>query len=301
MELRLILFAIYTLTLSISSAKNYWKHAQKQGVSGACHAFSTLGLIEAEYFIATGKYIDLSERDLFTRHLIGNSGSAEVMLYQQLDAATRRSLPTHYHEGSTLDLDFELVKRHGVALESRLKYNPIFSAGTVITLRNIRENRRLASIEAATLRKSNNLTNATRQQLIKKYIGLLRRQKVIKFLTITSGFPARQTTRNFVAGYNLITIPLNNPKTTLALIRKEIATHPVAVDVYNYNSLLPASAANPQGHTYHCVIIHSYDPATATFTVRNSNALGPDSRVTETVSARGLAKIARNLYYLKKK
>lgn len=287
----IILYSILSFCSSSLSAKNYWKHSEQQGKVGACHAFATIALVEAEYWVATGKHINLSERDLFIRHYTSGYTSTSAFISSHLRAAAKTKLPAHYKESGHISNDFDLAKRHGVASERELPYSPIFRNGLSMSVKRLRFQRDAIYADIRSLKKSQTWSASTTEQKIQQHHAKLR--GLDKAFQLPSNTKTREWTRNWLAGYQLMR---STPKTTpLAkkLIIEQLAHHPVAVDVSNFSELMNSSHYTTN-YTRHSLVVSHYDKSTDQFTIRSSTHKGSTK-----VSADALSRGTYQLYYLK--
>lgn len=292
-----ILLLTLALTCASGMAQNrqFWKHEQKQQNVGSCHAFATLALLEAEYYIAHGQTIDLSERDLFTRHLMRGHRSSEEMIRSQLTAAAHTKLPSFYKEAASPVSDFDLVKTYGVALEKEVPYESAFKSGMPIIMDKLRYMRDQVNKSAVRLKASGQFSRSSVQQLVSQSMDNSLTEKLsIKPLN------SRTSIRNFAQQYSFRKISPSNPGTARSIILQQLQTRPVAVDVKNYQTLFRQPGGGSITYPYHCVVISGYDSRTDRFIIRNSNSSASSLRGSETVAANGLCTLAYNIYYLDK-
>lgn len=289
------LFLSFLICLISSSlrAKDYWNHSEQQGRVGACHAFATVALVEAEYWRATGKWINLSERDLFLRHYSKGFSSSSQMIAHQLEAATHKKLPQDYNEAGHISHNFALAKKHGIASERELPYNPIFSNGVNMAINRLRVQRDKLSTEAALLKKTQKWSDTVAQHKIQQSQHKLK--GVNKALSLPSSTRTRDKTRAWLANYQLKQF---KPKTTpraKSFIISQVTQHPVAVDVTNFTELSSHAQYFSTSYTRHSLVVSHYDPATDQFTIRSSTHKGSTK-----VSADALSRGTYQVYYLEK-
>lgn len=274
-------------------AKDYWKHNAQQGNVGACHAFATVALVEAEYWRATGKWINLSERDLFLRHYSKGFSSSSEMIAHQLKAATQKKLPQDYNEAGHIKQDFSLAKKHGIASERELPYSPIFSNGVNMTLKRLRLQRDKLSTESTLLKEAQQWSDTVAQHKIQQSRHKLK--GVNKTLSLPSSTPTRAKIRAWLTNYQL---KQSKPKTTpqaKSLIISQVTRHPVAVDVTNFTELSSQAQYFSASYTRHSLVVSHYDSVTDKFTIRSSNHKGSTK-----VSADALSRGTYMIYYLEK-
>lgn len=290
--------AILLLTFlnSLSEATDYWKHSEQQGEVGSCHTFATIGLVEAEYWKSTGKHINLSERDLFIRHYTREhqytNGYPHTHLFinKQLRDATEQKLPDHYLEAGHITNDFALLKKHGVASEKELPYEPTFSQGISIGVTKLRHQRNLLNVEAELQKKSNQWTPSSQHKLIVKHRAKLK--KVFKTLSIPKDTPTRQLTKAYLRQFSLKKLTPSTTKQAKQQIIEQLANRPVAVDITNLSELAGNASTL---HSKHSLIISRYHPKTDQFSIRSSTFKG-----NRKVSANTLARGCYQIYYLVK-
>lgn len=288
-----VLFSLTALTLSVS-AKDYWKHKIDQGNVGSCHSFATIALVEAEYWKATGKYINLSERELFARHYLRDYGNFEKMIASQFERATRRTVTPYYKESGHIVDNFALLQEHGVSTEKELPYSPILKLGVSETMQNLRHARHAVTREMFLSRKAGTWNSSKKSATLSKHKARSSTTSLSPIFSYPYNSPSQREIKNFCAQYTLKKI---TPKTTPVakeIIIQQLATHPVAVDVSNYKELTRAKAhALYERHSF---VISHYHPKRDTFTIRSSTT-GNGKQV----SANALARGTYHIYYLKKK
>ena len=106
---------------------------EEQGSVGSCTIFGSLGIVEAFLYKKTGKYFDLSEKDLFFQQYLGNSRVEE----DAIESLIWRSRSSRTGEAATYDEVFKLILNNGVCLEKERPYN---SEGWIKDLDLIRYN-----------------------------------------------------------------------------------------------------------------------------------------------------------------
>lgn len=291
---------LLTLALSCTSGlaenRQFWKHEQKQQNVGSCHAFATLALLEAEYYIVNGQSIDLSERDLFTRHLLRGYRSSDEMIRSQLTAAAHKSLSPYYNEAASPVTNFDLVKTYGVALEKEVPYESTFKGGMPSTMNKLRQLRSDVSKAARRLKSSGQFSRSAVQQLVNQSMDSSLTEK----LSINNSLDSRSSIRNFARQYSFKKVKPSSPAAARSIIMQQLKTRPVAVDVKNYDKLYKEPGGSSIQYQYHCVVISGYDNKTDRFIIRNSNSNASSLRGSESVSASGLCSLAYNIYYLNK-
>ena len=259
---------------------------------GACHAFATLALVEAEYWVTTGNHVNLSERELFIRHYTNGFDSSSELITSQLHTATQKKLPTHYNESGHITDDFKLLKQYGVASERECPYSPIFRNGIGMSMKRLRHQRDTLSSEAITLKNSRSWSKSIAQQKILFHQSKLR--GVDQAFQLPSSTKTRVWTRHWLADYQLRS---KTPKTTplaKAQIIEQLTRHPVAVDVSNFSELMNSSRYTTN-YTRHSLVVSHYDKATDQFTIRSSTHKGSTK-----VSANALSRGTYQLYFLEK-
>ena len=289
----LILLSLISFSSSTLNAAEYWKHSEQQGKVGACHAFATVALIEAEYWRATGKFINLSERDLFLRHYSKESSTSSEVILQQLKAATEKKLPEDYNEAGYISRDFALAKKHGIASERELAYNPLFSNGVTMTINRLRHERDQLSTESSQLKDTHKWSDSVAQQKIQQSYKQLK--GVTKSLTLPHSTDTRIWTQKWLTQYKLKEVKPKTSSQAKSLIISQLAHRPVAVDLTNFTELSSQSQHFSSTYTRHSLVVSHYIPDTDQFSIRSSTHKG-----STTVSAEALSRGAYQLYYLEK-
>ena len=288
-----ILFSLIYLSPGTLSAKDYWKHSEQQGSVGACHAFATIALVEAEYWRTTGKFINLSERDLFLRHYSKGFSSSSDMITHQLRSATKKKLPHDYNEPGHINHDFAFVKKYGIASERELPYDPLFSNGVAMAIKRLRHQRDQLATEASQLKKTRQWSDSVAQQKIQQSSEQLK--GVNKALTPPHSTHTSNWTRKWLANYKIRQLKPKTSTQAKSLIISQLSHRPVAVDVTNFTEL--SSHAQHYSSTYsrHSLVVSHYNPTTDHFTIRSST-----HKRSTNVSADALSRGTYQLYYLEK-
>ncbi|GAA5494573.1 hypothetical protein Rhal01_00735 [Rubritalea halochordaticola] len=286
----LLLIAALNLT-GLAQARQFWRHEQKQQNVGSCHTFATLALLEAEYYLVNGRTIDLSERDLFTRHLMRGYRSSEEMIRGQLTAAAHKKLSPFYKEAASPVSDFDLVKAYGVALEKEVPYESSFSPGMSMLMDKLRNLRTQVNKSASQMKTSGRFSRAAVQNLVSQHMD----DRLTSKLSIKPNLSSRNSIRHFAQQYSFKKVKPSSASNARQTIMQQLKTRPVAVDVKDYSTLHRSPGASIQ-YRYHCVVISGYDSKKDQFIIRNSNSHASS----ESVSAEGLCKLAYNIYYLGK-
>ncbi|PQJ27905.1 C1 family peptidase [Rubritalea profundi] len=275
------------------SAKDYWKHSEQQGLVGACHAFATVALVEAEYWRTTGKFINLSERDLFLRHYSKSFSSSSQMIAHQLKISTQKKLPKDYNEAGHIDHDFALAKKYGIASERELPYNPLFSNGVAMAVKRLRHQRDQLATEASQLKKARQWSDSVAQHKIQQSHEQLK--GINKALALPNSTHTRDWTRKWLANYKLRQLKPKTSTQAKSLIISQLTHRPVAVDVTNFTELSSHAQYFSSTYSRHSLVVSHYKPTTDQFTIRSSTHKGSTN-----VSADALSRGTYQLYYLVK-
>lgn len=293
---------ILSITLALctlpANAVNYWKHKQTQGNVGACHTFATVALVEAEYWKTTGKHINLSERELFVRHVTRGYTSTEAMLQKQLELSTESLLPSFYKESGFISKDFQLLKKHGVASEKELPYSPLFSSGVSATFSQIRHQRDALTREARQLKSTKQWNQRVKQERISSYHSKINKSSTRKVLTVKENGKTHREIKNFLGNYDLRKVVASSANKTKQQIIAQLKYRPVAVDIAGLHKLYPSASKTAAAlHGRHSLVISGYDASKNQFIVRNSNGTintGGSNRI----QADALSKKVYHYYYL---
>jgi C1A family cysteine protease len=100
--------------------RHYWPKGsiRNQGDAGSCHVFAAVALAEASLRYQNGTYIDLSEQDLFERHLVANEKKVKVI--DQL--LGNKSIDPYTGEGGLTLKTLNFLQSQGAAWESSKPY-----------------------------------------------------------------------------------------------------------------------------------------------------------------------------------
>ncbi|WP_435689697.1 C1 family peptidase [Rubritalea sp.] len=292
---RIAIFLILLLSsLHSVYASDYWKHKIDQGNVGSCHTFATLALVEAEYRKVTGKFINLSERELFARHYLKDYGSFDKMITSQFELATRQTVAPYYKESGHITDDFKLLQQHGVRTEKELPYSPFFKMGVPEAMNSLRHARHSVTHEMFSSRKSGTWNEQTKSTALNSHKQRRSTTSLSPFFTFPANTPTQQTTKQFCSNY---TLNKHTPKTT-AQAKQQIITllisGPVAVDVSNYKEL--TQTKTHALYERHSFVVSHYHPQHDTFTIRSSTT-GNGKQVDANALARGTYQI----YHLERK
>ncbi|MFC5050102.1 hypothetical protein ACFPK9_05720 [Rubritalea spongiae] len=277
-----------------SNARDYWNHKIDQDNVGSCHSFATLALIEAEFWKATGKHIDLSERELFVRHYLKDYGSFDKMIASQLERATRRTVEVYYKESGHIKDDFKLLQQHGVSLEKDLPYSSFFKLDLPMAMRNLRHARHAVTREMFLSRKAETWNTTKKEQVLTNHTNLRSTTNLRSIFTLPKPTTTHEHVKQFCSNYSLRKL---TPKTTpLAkkIIIQQLHISPVAVDVSNYQELTRSNTHVL--YERHSFVVSQYHPKNDSFTIRSSTT-GDGKQVNANALARGCYQI----YFLEKK
>lgn len=294
--LRYLIIPLTLILCSILEANpgDYWKHKIDQGHVGSCHSFATLALVEAEYKCATGKHIDLSERELFVRHYLNDYGSFEKLINSQFERATRRTVTPHYKEAGHITDNFKLLQTHGVSTEKELPYSSLFKMGVPEAMRTLRHCRHAVTREMFLSRKAGTWNDSKKSSTLKKHKQQSSVSALSPIFTLPQNTTSQEMMKQFCNELKLIKIsPSTTPKAK-QIITSQLAHHPVAVNVSNYIELTGSTAHSL--YERHSLVVSCYHPERDTFTIRSSTR-GNGKEVDANALARGTYQI----YYLVKK
>ena len=259
---------------------NGWKHRAKQDNVWACHVFVVIGLLEAEYYEATGVKINLSEADLFLRHLKNKSPNWDEAVTQYLRKGIKIKDPRLLEIGRS-QKDFLLVQKYGVAMEQEIKYSALLKMGIPMALELMRDS--VAKTKKVIIQ-GEKPSLAIDQQLSR-----LKKEGVFKILKQEElHFNSRSRMKDFALGFSYKEIDVRNDF-KIDSIKHLMKTKHLGL-VY--------TASERDEHS-HMVIITGYDEARKEFFVRDS-ASKKFFRDTK-VSLDYLQKNATNVIYLSKK
>lgn len=264
-----------------------WNHTTRQNSILSCHTFVAAGLVEAKYYRSTGKRIDLSEADLFLKHIkkgAPNWDSAlSNYLYNGVESNNSREQETgHVHDS------YNLIRKFGIAREHEVKYNPIASIGLPLTMSIIR-----SSID-------NIITGIDSEKkqtkLIASEINKIKKGSTFNILSKEKQyFASRQVIKQFTSQYTLESIHIHHNTDNVTILKNLLNLGVVGL---NYkvplfkNSLIASKK-------YHTVIITGYDSNKGTFSVRDSDYKGIFAR--KSLTQDFVKKFATKIYYLQKK
>ncbi|MEO1857313.1 MAG: C1 family peptidase [Rubritalea sp.] len=288
-----ILFYLLYLSTGTLIAKDYWKHSELQGDVGSCHTFATIALVEAEYWRASGQFINLSERDLFLRHYTNGHSSCSEMITHQLVAATYKMLPQRYGEAGHINLDFSLAQKNGIASERELPYDPLFSNGVAMAMKRLRFERDQLAKEASQLKNTKQWSSSVAQTKIQQSFYQLK--SVQKTLSLPEYTRTRDWTQKWLENYKLRHL---KPKTTSQVkssIIAQLSASPVAVDVSNFEELISHSHHTSCNYSRHSLVVSHYNPGTDQFSIRSST-----HKDSIWVSANALSRGTYQLYYVER-
>ncbi|WP_018970862.1 hypothetical protein [Rubritalea marina] len=290
MKLLLLPFTLVLTYLSPHSleASNYWKHRESQGKVNACHSYATIALIEAEYWRETGKYINLSERDLFVRHFA--KGSPRSLVRNHLESAVHRKLPHYYAETGHILKDFDLITRYGVASEKELPSRSSFSTNLEASVVALRSQRAKISKEAMRLKSQGRWNRNTAQFIIKKHNQKLNKESA--FFQLPQNTPTRLWVKKWISKYRMVKHTPNNIAETKRVILRHLRYHPVAVDIHNYGEI---TGTRSPALARHSLVVSAYHPSSDQFSIRCSSA------TPRKVAANTLCKGVYQFYYLNPK
>lgn len=286
---------ILTFFQSFALASPYWKHQELQGNVGSCHTFATVALIEAEYWKTTGKYINLSERDLFVRHFIGTAKNSSELLSFHLHKALQQKLPDTFQEMGHMEDDFKLASRYGITSEKELSYKPMFKNGVSLSVERLRHERNTLSTSAEALRAIDALTQDETNALLKKHFNNLNDSSIRQMFTPPKATSTSAHFKQWLAQYSLNKLTPKTTQLAKSKIIQMVTTQPVAVDITNFKELIAGKYASVL-HKKHSVVVFAYNAKNDTFSVRSSTHKRPIQ-----VSADALSRGTYRLYYLSKK
>lgn len=286
----LLLFTAFLAAFTCTtSAASYWKHNENQGQVHACHSFSLIALIEAEYYRKTGKRINLSERDLFIRHY--SKGNPRQLVQQHLQAAASKRLPEHYAETGHISENFKILTRYGVASEKELPFGSFFGGSVESSVRALRSQRTRITREALQLKSQGRWSRKTAQFLITKHSQKL--SKVRQYCNLPATTPTRTWTKNWISSYRLVKKSSQGIGHTKSSLIQQLRYRPVAVDIHNFHELQRSKALTISRHS---LVVSQYHPRTDEFSIRCSSATHIDR-----VPANTLSKGVYQYYYLSPK
>lgn len=286
---------ITTISQSIIFASPYWKHQELQGNVGSCHTFATISLIEAEYWRATGNYINLSERDLFIRHFMGSQKNPPELLSAHLNKALQGKVSDNYLEAGHISDDFKLATTFGISSEKELPYRPMLKTSVSLCVERLRHERNNLSSSSEALRSINALTKAEGSELITKHFTKLNNASMRAMFTPPKATRTSKTIQTWLSNYSLKTLTPKTTKSAKSTIISKVASQPIAVDITNFNELTAGKVTNAL-HNKHSLVVFAYNAKNDTFSVRSSTHNKPIQ-----VSANALSRGAYRLYYLVRK
>ena len=253
---------IILILLSISCVANaanqkIWKHKVNQHDVWSCHIFTTVALLEAEYYKTTKKHINLSEADLFLKHIKKGAPNWDIAIKRYLYKGIKLNEP-HLLETGFLANNLKLIQKYGIAKENEIKYSPIYKMGLPMTMNLLRNSITKTKLS---LKQGNKIDTVIANQ-----ISLLKKNGVLKNLQQDlKYFRSRAETKSFASQYTMKQINMRK-HFDLEKIKTMLKTGPIAID---YDVVKRKNSRSIR--LCHTVIVTLYDERQKCFIVRNSD------------------------------
>jgi hypothetical protein len=215
---------------------------RNQGPIGSCHIFAATALVEAQYYLLTGSYIDLAERDLFYQHLFPSGNEKDI----KNEAHSFSSLA----EGGWSEKDLNRFQENGICQEDKLPYEDLLNG----------EAQEIYS-QLKSFKVEKNLDEIAEEFSLKKHGSCLNERKNI---------------RNKFSDYKIETLRCGRDiKCTKEAILTYLKCNPLAVGVASYGSMLQPKwlekiLYTPGAAGLHALVIAGYDCTRDEFIMRNS-------------------------------
>lgn len=217
---------------------------RNQGQIGSCHVFASTALVEAQYYLLTGKHKDLSERDLYYQHLFPRTDDSSLkndILYFSKN-----------NEGGWNEKDLNLFKQNGICSEETLPYDDLLR-GDAEDLYDI-------------LKSDYNSKNQSMPSLINEFSLKGHSSCLKERIDIKEQFKNYQI-ENLSCGSDI--------KCTKEVILKYLECNPLAVSVSGYGAMMPKKwfqklLYTPGASGNHALVIAGYDCKEDEFIMRNS-------------------------------
>jgi len=268
-------------------APDAWDHTAKQNSVWSCHTFVATGLVEAEYHRSTGEKIDLSEADLFLKHLKQDAPNWDTALSSYIAQGVKSKKPRdqeigHVHES------YDLIKNHGIAVEHEVEYSPTLSIGLPLSM-SILRNSVDEVIEGVDDGEQQDKLTALEINKIKKgpAFNILSKEE--------QHFASREKIKEFTSQYTLESINIRDDVDNTTILKNLLNLGVVGLN-YKVPSYQDPSKFFPKNHT---VIITGYDAHKRVFSVRDSNYKGLFSK--NILKEDFIKKYGTKVYYLQKR
>lgn len=256
---------------SVDHSAHFSHSVEAQHDVSACHTFTTLSLVEFNYYKKTGHKINLSEHDLLLSHLIWDAKSNEAasllrsMLNLNYQVSPRSFTPSLSIAGNVKD-DLFALKKFGVATESMVPYRFKRSEEVFQDLVKTAHVGRKIYGEIKSCPRED-IGNVLDEKFKNETFDILTKMNVNKsFARINTPqvLSTRQNMKDFskTLTYNKIRKP------TLKQILKVLKNRPVGASVQDYQGLISKGAITD--YQKHSVLITGYNCLTNKFIIRNS-------------------------------
>lgn len=262
-----------------------WKHNSKQDTVWSCHVFVATALLESEYYRKIGKTINLSEADLFLKHLKKITPSWDAALSFYLAQAVNMSNPRHLEIGHVHE-SFSLIQKYGLAKEKEINYSPL-GIGIPLSMRILRQ-----SVDNI---KKGVKEGGSQKDLTKIEIDKIKKNGAFKVLSREGQyFSSREEIKQFAKKYDIKSVSVRHRNNTHAL--KSMLAHQVVGLNYKVPSMTEELKATHQTHT---LIVTGFDEKKQEFTVRDSDSKGLFGSYALTEEF--VIKFGTKIYYLEKR